>query len=35
MQGLTPPQSYAFFLASFAKVRHDIILQSKTLSLYS
>ena len=34
MQVLTPPQSYAFLLASFTKVRHDIILQRKTLSLY-
>jgi len=34
MQLLTPPQSYAFLLASFGKVRHDIILQCKTLSLY-
>ena len=34
MQVLTPPESYAFLLASFAKVRHDIILQCKTLSLY-
>ena len=34
MQVLTPPQIYAFLLASFAKVRHDIILQCKTLSLY-
>ena len=34
MQVPTPPHSYAFLLASFAKVRHDIILQCKTLSLY-
>ena len=34
MQAPTPPHSYALLLASFAKVRHDIILQCKTPSLY-
>ena len=34
MQAPTPPQSYALLLASFAKVRHNIILPHKILPLH-